>query len=916
MTRMHLRPLLLCFAIVLLDCATLDPLSANTCGNGVVDANEDCDSFPSQQCGTPSDGAAQCRLLCNRTVKDKDGKDVQLTCPDGWGCSVSNFCRAPSGGFQPSDAPFSSGVTHMSVGDFDGDRRADILGTNAGVGRGRIHYVNVGAEPQIVSLPGVLAAPTVFDFDGDGRSDIAFGYSGPRDLNLVDDIPGTISQSDGLALILGQTDRTIVPKLFPSLSGPSVDPFIIPLVAVRGDVPKNGSPIVSLALLPGDGGRRSLISLDNTSAAQGTLPSFHRILDGTVAGDPQSGKLFVYPPMPPPPTSACGEVVIGLNGGAAGSRVEVYSPCQRGALTVTWAQNLPPVVIPMPAPVTRVFIADVDGDGSNDLIIGTTGTPSVYVAYGDGGASFTPVAAPTTLTDVPLAAGLINFDRVIDFVVPGGVLISGTDLLDGGLGGDGGLPPLPTRDKLAWSLLRSPNKTWTVAQIADVNRDSAPDVIAASRAEADIDVLEGTLTHTMPAFTVSTTGPVTNLVASDFDFDGTQDIAFAATNPASTVLDIGVSYGRVLTMPPEDPRTAGRLDGVRQLFLQPNGIAISSVTKDAFSLAVLLKSTERQPIAPLLFEVTDTKKAIPILATRSLVAARRGANVDLIAFLAITDVSAAVLNVKKKLTYGVWAAAGTGPASFDSPQQGLTLDGLPVADSSDRFLVRNAAGDLGDPAGWNIVVVSPNDAGPGTAIRIIPPGGPKGNGMPATTIPGIAVLPPPIVLADREPYVDARIELRDVDGDGHLDLVTLLEDVVTKAPILSVLFGTGKSTFEAPAVTIAIPAITGATPDELVPLAFTQMTTRGAPLGDVSGPTLATTSGKRREVMILTKSRLFRASFDGTRKATVSEAPEIFGKISEGVAIVTGDFDGDGVQDLAISDQSAIRIARQKAVLP
>jgi len=31
--------------VALFDCATLEPLGANTCGNGVIDANEDCDGF-------------------------------------------------------------------------------------------------------------------------------------------------------------------------------------------------------------------------------------------------------------------------------------------------------------------------------------------------------------------------------------------------------------------------------------------------------------------------------------------------------------------------------------------------------------------------------------------------------------------------------------------------------------------------------------------------------------------------------------------------------------------------------------------------------------------------------------------------------------------------------------------------------
>jgi hypothetical protein len=907
MIGLRFRPLFFGFVIALLDCATLTPLPTGTCGNGVVEKNEDCDSFPSQQCGAPSDGVAQCRLLCNKTVKDASGQDVALTCPDGWGCSVQNFCRAPAGDFQLADAPFSAGVTRLEVGDFDGDRRADILGTNTGVSRGRIHYINVGGDPQIVTLPGVLASPSVFDFDGDGRSDIAFGYSGPRDLTSTDQIPGTLSQSDGLAIILGQGDRAVVPQLFPSLSVPGADAFIIPLaVPSRLSAPKNGAPLVAIASTKGGS---ALISLDGGA-------SYARALQGAVAGEAKSG-ILLDPKKTP---SACGEIVIGLNDVIRGNRVEVYSPCTKTSGTVDWAPRVEPLLIPAAGTVTGVFIADVDADGSNDIIIGTSA--GIFVAYGSGTA-FDLKPAPPTLTDVPLAAGLINVGDVLDFVIPSGVLIStvvgdlggdgglglGDDGGDGGGGGGGRLD----RALLSWSLLRSP-KTWTVAEVADLNRDGAPDVVGASSDEADLDVLEGTLSRTMPAFTVSTDGPVTNLAVSDFDFDATNDVAFVTTSAASTVREIGISYGRVLAMPPEDPRIAGRLDGVRQLFLQDNGIAIASVTSAALDLAVLLKSTERQPIAPLLFQVDDPKKQVPILAVRSLTTMRRGDNIDLVTVLGITGVPV----VAKALpTFGMWAAAGTGLLSFATPTEQIDLAKLNVtAPSSTETLFRSAAADLGDPRGWDMVILSPNEAGPGTAIRIYPPGGPDGANTPPASLPGIEALAPPLIIADRAPFDGSHVELRDVDGDGIQDLVALLQDVTTTVPSVSIFFGTGKQSFDPAGLVLTLPMLAGATADELVPQGFVLITTAGAPLGDVSGAFLAPTSGRRRELMIVTKSHLFRAFVDKSRKATIADATTIYGKIVAAAAIVTGDFDGDGIPDLAISDQSAIRIVRQNAVLP
>ncbi len=75
----------------------------------------------------------------------------------------------------------------------------------------------------------------------------------------------------------------------------------------------------------------------------------------------------------------------------------------------------------------------------------------------------------------------------------------------------------------------------------------------------------------MPPFTIPTTGSVTNLVVGDFDFDNNDDIAFVQARPASTEREVNIAYGRALTMPPESPRPAGRLDGIRQLFVTPHG---------------------------------------------------------------------------------------------------------------------------------------------------------------------------------------------------------------------------------------------------------------------------------------------------------------------------------------------------------
>lgn len=908
----HLVLLLAPFTALLLDCATLDRLTPGTCGNGVVDALEDCDSFPNDakaRCGAPSAGESKCRLLCG---KQPNGESPE--CPDGWGCSVAGFCRQPTGAFDVPGEPVSAGVTTMLVGDFDGDGRKDVVGSSGATSKGRIHYFKDGAAPQVVALPGVLASPLVFDFDRDGRSDIAFGYTF-RGASEVSDGILELDAASGFAIMLGQADRAVVTKLFPTITAPQFDAYIVPLVAKASDLPTStaANPVIAMVTVQNKatGGQATLLrSLDGDPADLAT--GFTKVVPGTLtdlAGLPTAARIFDGLGQ----KSTCGEVVVPLKS-QAGGRILVYSACERKAGKVEWSKS-EAIELAIPGEtLTRVFAADVDGDQHVDLIIGTTlasGKSKVRVAYGDG-INLVLAEAPADLTEVPLASGLIDADLRIDFVTPAGVLLSSKTTVskDAGVtvdgGADGGGVPATPRGLLSWNNIPAPTKRWTVAQVADVNRDSIPDVVGASAYEPDIDVLEGTRTLSMPPFTIPTTGSVTNLVVGDFDFDLNDDIAFVQARPASTEREVAIAYGRALTMPPEAPKPAGRLDGIRQVFVTPTGITITSTTKGkegelpSFSLAVLLKSGERQPVAPLLFSDSVDTPAQPAttrreLTTRALVASPSSAPfVDLIALVAKSEYIKSNGRQIGVPSYAVWAAPGTGALAFVAPTDVLTLPNFPAVDrATDQFLVQMVAGDLDGDARAEIVAVSPQEDGTGAEVRVIRPG-------PQAALPASALIP------GRSAPGGMRAQIFDVDGDGNADLVTILRDTATKVLAVNVLFGDGKGHLGTATTVVALPVSTGG--DDNAALGFTPITTGGGAVGTVGG--------RRQELAIVTPRHVFRAFMRPDRSVEVHEATSIFGAISYGSAIVAGDFDGDGVEDLAIADQGSIRIARQKARLP
>ena len=867
---------------LLVDCATLDVLPESTCGNGVVDVNEDCDSFPvgsrTQACGTT--GANACRLVCGK--QPNGDTDV---CPDGWGCSVDGICRQPTGAFDGAAEPVSAGVTTMLVGDFDGDGRKDVLGSSAAISKGRIHYFKDGAAPDVVPLPSVLAAPLVYDFDGDGRSDIAFGYT----FRGATEVDGGILQLDasgGFAIIQGQTDRAVVAKLFPTITVPQFDALLVPLrIDVAKDVPAaaTANPVIAFATGKIAGVTVTLlrsVDVDPSDVTKGYFKTITTNADD-VASPPIATSMFDSVA-----TSTCGEVVVPLKTG-----VQVYSPCVRGpGGNVSWSKA-DPVTFPFPGEtVTRVFSADVDGKGHADLIVGTTAAdgPHVHVGYSDG-TTLTFAAAPDTLIDVPLAAGYLDSDKRIDFVVPAGVLFSTNMTLSATIdaGADAG-----AEAPLAWTLVPGPTKKWTVAAIADVNRDTIPDVIAASMYEPDIDVLEGTLSLNMPPFSIQTSGAVTNLGIGDFDFDFTSDIAFVQAPAASTQREVAIAYGRALTMPPEAPRTAGRLDGIRQVFPSATGLSIASSANVAgglptFSFAVLLSSADRQPVAPLFFSDVNDPVANPgitrrELITRSLVAASNGTAVDLVGIVGKQDYRRATGAAVGPPAYQLWSAKGTGPDAFAPPVENVELTGLIAVDKdTDLFLVQTAAADLDGDGKTELVVIAPDASGTGVTFRVVRPG--------TTALPTANPVP------GKAPAAGERAQLLDVDADGALDLVTILVDTQSKARAVNVLFGDGKGGFSSAPLMLTLP-------DDA--LDFTRLTTGGA--GALSG------GQKRTELVIITSAHLYRVQIGQGRTPEIVDATTLFGSIGSGSAVVSGDFDGDGVEDLAIADQGSIRIARQQ----
>lgn len=878
---MRLRPLVLGVSVLLLDCAALEKLTPGACGNRVVDADEDCDQpneddggAGARRCGQPEQGATlRCHFVCTTTTD----------CPSGWGCSVDGICRAPSGTFSAAGDAFSAGVQTLFAGDFDGDGRKDILGTGDLSGdnasKARVHFLGSGGVPSnILSLPGLLTSPYVVEIDGDRRDDIAFGFS------------LTYADVGGFGLLLGQKDRTFVQRMFPSFTAGKLRATA---VRVQGTVPTSEGPppIIGVVEQEENGvGIQILTAL----AEQDTNAFTVSLGPQKILGDPVWGRIFDKDT-----SSACGEVVVLQRAQSGGVIVKIFSPCMRPASgPVGWnVADAPPMVqIVLPGNPDEknvaAFVADVDGDGDADVLV--SGYDQILVVESNGGA--TPLArslaAPRAfplvrgVVELPLAAADLDGNGVLEYVLPSGIATR--------VPPDGG--PLANE----WVKVPLPTKRWTRAIVADINFDSRLDVIGTSSVEPDIDILEGSGTLFLPPFHVPTNGPIRDTVLADVDFDGVSDIVFVETQASSTEGTLAISYGRT-TLPPEPPRVIGRLDGMKQVFVNPGfGLAVSA-EKDTgaslpdFSFAAVFNSGERQPLAPLIFnEQADRRPLVPYAWIPKAVAAAPffdAAHRDLFALaIGFPDFRS---NTPQPRVQGIWAAPGTA-AGFDTAREVLEADQVRLLDrDSDSLQIAIAVGNVDADPRAEVVGIA-NGPLPGQSTLIVD----RFNKTEPFVSLQTALLPGVFVPSG------AQAQLADLDEDGDLDLVAAL--VYEGRPRILVFFNDGSNPMQ-PFNPTPVAINTRA---ERIVRSFAVVTT---------GAVLATGDGRRRrDLVIVSVQSVERASLlDDRRSFFVEDVTSLFGgerDFKNGSGVTTGDFDGDGVEDIAVAEGGAIRIARQTPV--
>lgn len=155
MIRTPLSLLVAALAVGAIACTTFEPVDRGVCGNGLLEAGEDCDSS--------SATCVRCAVVC-RTAAD---------CPTtDHACGVDGVCAAPGGVLGPATVGGPFQVNDVAITDLDQDGIGDAVGVSRtsivvrpGEPGGRL------GEARSSVTPSQTGAAAFGDLDGDGALD-------------------------------------------------------------------------------------------------------------------------------------------------------------------------------------------------------------------------------------------------------------------------------------------------------------------------------------------------------------------------------------------------------------------------------------------------------------------------------------------------------------------------------------------------------------------------------------------------------------------------------------------------------------------------------------------------------------------------------------------------------------------------
>jgi hypothetical protein len=504
-------------ALQLLGCGEVSEVPLHTCGNWVVEDDEDCD------------GTASCNSECYVECS------TEQPCPTGLGCDLGEgVCRATTGQLRNERIAFETTFAAPHVVDFDADGRDELLVSDGFSPTRRYSADDRGTFSSDSVLPAATSVVTA-DVTGDGLPELLLG-------------------GDSLLAYRSTTNGGL-----------------LPLLAAFKEVP----PSTRLLAMDLDcNGSKDIIVQQDNELSVGLLGALYPV--GTLKSSSTEQ------------LSAVGNVT------AAGLCQVLAVAEPTSAITQLYAfrqlpdeqpvfEYLGEVEVKNGSGIGNLLFADVNRDGKDDLVLQEPPFPGVvesfvsYVAYGVGDGSFHSTAAtlpashgdgiarelPNGPLDHIFAVGELDAVDGLDFFTTWG-------LADGELSEENGGP-------------------YGSAVAVELTGDARIDVAVSSDStlirDRSLVVLRGSATGVDSPLPISTRGFATLADSADFDGDGRADLLLTESEKSGAPASSAAVLFSPLNVDTRTPAPLGDFVRVQQVIA---GTVYDAYSDDTFADVGLL----------------------------------------------------------------------------------------------------------------------------------------------------------------------------------------------------------------------------------------------------------------------------------------------------------------------------------------